>query len=192
MNGDEESPNDLRIRKRQIPPYWWPDTQSVMQLFLAFAIVFMVAFILRELLSNSLKIDTSVKDLVIFMLGIIFGNFKDVYGFTYGASIGEKNKGEIINRSLENKDKIIAEGVAATAAVAANSPAAAATAAAEAAPAAAALAAPAAAAVAAPPAAAVAAPPVVDAVVPPAVEKEVARAIEAHAEMEKQKEEKPK
>lgn len=103
------------MERRQKAPYWWPETQTVMQLFLSVAIVGMVWYILQQLLSGeALKIDPSVRDLIVFIFGIIFGNFKDVYGFTYGSSASDKSKGEAINRSIETKDKIIAAGVEAS------------------------------------------------------------------------------
>ncbi len=111
---------DHSLEKRRQAPYWWPETQTVMQLFLAAAIVAMVGYILQQLLSGeALKIDPSVRDLIVFIFGIVFGNFKDVYSFTFGSSASDKTKGDVINKSIENKDKIIAAGVVATAATAA-------------------------------------------------------------------------
>lgn len=166
MDADEIKMHEME--KRQRAPYWWPDVQSVMQVFLAVAIVGMVWFILHQLLSGeALKIDPSVRDLIVFIFGIIFGNFKDVYGFTYGSSASDKQKGEAINRSIETKDKIIAEGVAATAATSA-AIAAAGSSTEQALTAASAV---------APLAAEVAAPPAAEKVAPAAAEKAVADAI---------------
>ena len=110
------------IRRRQTAPYYWPDIQSVMQLFLSISAVGLVWFVVQRLLDEGgLKIDQSVRDLVVFILGIIFGCFKDVYGFTFGSSAGQKKQGEVITKSLEDKDKIIAGNAAATAAIAAES-----------------------------------------------------------------------
>lgn len=112
---------DHAMEKRRLAPYWWPETQTVMQLFLAAAIVAMVGYILQQLLSGeALKIDPSVRDLIVFIFGIVFGNFKDVYSFTFGSSASDKTKGDVINKSIEQKDKIIAAGVVATAAAAAD------------------------------------------------------------------------
>lgn len=111
---------ELSLRKRRVPPYWWPDTQSVLQLFLTAAIVWMVGFILMQLFSGGeVKIDPSARDLVMVIIGIILGAFKDVFGFTFGSSAAEKQKGDAINRSIESKDKIIARGVETTAVAAA-------------------------------------------------------------------------
>lgn len=115
-----DSPDDLIIRKRQAAPYYWPDMQSVLQLFLSISAVCLVWYVVQRLLAEGgLKIDQSVRDLVVFILGIIFGCFKDVYGFTFGSSAGQKRQGELITKSMETKDKIIADNVTATAAVAA-------------------------------------------------------------------------
>lgn len=111
---DEELRHQMEIRQRA--PYYWPELQSIMQLFLAAAIVSMVWYILQQLLSgDALKIDPSVRDLIVFIFGIVFGNFKDVYSFTFGSSASDKTKGDVINKSIETKDRIIAAGVAATA-----------------------------------------------------------------------------
>lgn len=115
-----DSPEDLVIRKRQAAPYYWPDMQSILQLFLSVSAVLLVWYVVQRLLAEGgLKIDQSVRDLVVFILGIIFGCFKDVYGFTFGSSAGQKRQGELITKSMETKDKIIADNVTATAAVAA-------------------------------------------------------------------------
>jgi cytoskeletal protein RodZ len=107
---------ELRVRKRTQAPYWWPDSSVVMQMFLAVSIVYLVWYIIHQLLSgNALKIDPSVRDLVVFIFGIVFGNFKDVFGYTFGSSAGQKKQGEAITKSLEDKDKIIATNVSATA-----------------------------------------------------------------------------
>lgn len=112
---EDEKLHDME--KRQRPPYWFPDMQSILQLFLAVSIVIMVWYILKQLLSGeALKIDPSVRDLIVFIFGIVFGNFKDVYSFTFGSSAADKQKGDVINRSIESKDKIIAAGVATAAA----------------------------------------------------------------------------
>ncbi len=100
-------------------PYWWPDVQAVMQLFLAVAIVVMVGYVLYQLLDNKVQLEQAQRDLLMILLGVLLSSFKDVYGFTYGSSAESKNKGEVINRSLDSKDKIIADSVATTAATAA-------------------------------------------------------------------------
>ena len=108
---------DLLITKRKVAPYYWPDAQTMMQLFLSVSAVGLVWYVVQRLLAEGgLKIDASVRDLVVFILGIIFGCFKDVYGYTFGSSAGQKRQGEVITKSLEDKDKIIAGNVAATAA----------------------------------------------------------------------------
>lgn len=118
MKTEEELRHEMEIRQRA--PYYWPELQSIMQLFLAGAIVAMVWYILQQLLSGeALKIDPSVRDLIVFIFGIVFGNFKDVYSFTFGSSASDKSKGDVINKSIETKDKIIAAGVANAAEVAA-------------------------------------------------------------------------
>lgn len=110
-------PEDISITKRKTAPYYWPDVQSVLQLFLSVSAVALVWYVVQRLLAEGgLKIDQSVRDLVVFILGIIFGCFKDVYGFTFGSSAGQRRQGEVITKSLEDKDKIIAAGVDATAA----------------------------------------------------------------------------
>lgn len=148
-------PEDITILKRKTAPYYWPDTQSLMQLFLSVSAVLLVWYVVQRLLAEGgLKIDQSVRDLVVFILGIIFGCFKDVYGYTFGSSAGQRKQGEAITKSLEDKDKIIAGNVSTAADVAAS----ALTAATVVAPMAAAAAAPAAAKVEAPPAAAEVAP----------------------------------
>lgn len=110
---------DLRVKRRQIPPYWWPDAIIVMQLTLAGAIVCMVGYILVGLLGDALKIDQTQRDLLMILFGIILGCFKDVYAYAFGSSAGQKKQGEVITKSLEDKDKIIAGNVAAAATVAA-------------------------------------------------------------------------
>lgn len=111
---------ERKAELRQRAPYWWPDVQTMMQLFLACAIVWMVGFILVRLFSGGeVKIDPSARDLVMVIIGIILGAFKDVFGFTFGSSAAEKQKGEVINRRVEAQDKIIAAGVENTANVAA-------------------------------------------------------------------------
>lgn len=103
-----------KLRKRSTPPYWWPETNTMMQLFLALSIVLMVGYILTQLFGGqALKIDPSVRDLVVFIMGIVFGNFKDVYGYTFGSSAGAKKQGEAITESLKKKDEIIASGTGA-------------------------------------------------------------------------------
>lgn len=111
-------------KHRTTPPYWWPDVQALMQLFLAVAIVAMVGYVLYRLLDGTVKLPQEQRDLIMILLGVILACFKDVFGFTYGSSAESKNKGEVINRSLDTKDKIIAEGVATTAATAATTTAA--------------------------------------------------------------------
>lgn len=77
MSAQDELTRKMEMRQRA--PFWWPETQTIMQLFLAVAIVAMVGYILQQLLSGeALKIDPSVRDLIVFIFGIIFGNFKDV------------------------------------------------------------------------------------------------------------------
>lgn len=114
-----DEPNDLAIKRRQTAPFYWPDANVLMQIFLAGSIVGIVWYIIHQLLSGeALKIDPSVRDLVVFIFGIVFGAFKDVYGYTFGSSAGQKRQGEVITKSLEDKDKIIASNVAATVAAA--------------------------------------------------------------------------
>lgn len=151
--------DELTITKRKTPPYWWPDVNALMQMFLAAAIVLMVGYILHQLLEAKLTLEQAQRDLLMILFGIILGCFKDVYGYTFGSSAGQKRQGEVITKSLEDKDKIIADNVEATAALAAAPTTDALKAAAIVAPAAAAAAAPIAAAAVAPPAADVAAPP---------------------------------
>lgn len=170
--------DETKMRKRETAPYWWPDSQVLMQFFLAVAIVWIVWYIINQLLSGeALKIDPSVRDLIVFIFGIVFGNFKDVYSFTFGSSAESKNKGAVIQRSLDTKDKIIADSALTTAAtvtaLAATPSTDALKAAAAVAPAAAAEAAPIAAAAAAPPAAADAAPPAAEAAAPAAAREAV-------------------
>lgn len=161
MSEDEE----IRLTRRKTPPYWWPEANVLMQFFLAGVICWIVWFIISQLLSGeALKIDPSVRDLVVFIFGIVFGNFKDVFGFTFGSSAGQKRQGEVITKSLEDKDKIIADNVATTATLAAGAgPSVEALKAAVAA-------APLAAAAAAAPAAEAAAPPAAEAAAPAAAE----------------------
>jgi hypothetical protein len=171
---------DDKLLRRKTPPYWWPDANVAMQFFLAWFICAIVAFIIYQLLSGeALKIDPSVRDLVVFIFGIVFGNFKDVFGFTFGSSAGQKKQGELITESLKDKDKIIASNVATAASLAAGAGPTA-----DALKAAAAVA-PAAAVAAAPAAAEVAAPPAAEDAAPAAAEKAVADALAA----EKAKEE---
>lgn len=158
-----------RLKTRQQPPYWWPETRSLMQLFLSASIVFMVGFILYQLMKMQVKLEQDQRDLLMILFGIVLGCFKDVYSYTYGSSASARAQGEAINESLVKKDKLLADN-ATTAAGAATAAASAATdaavrAAVAVAPLAAAAAAPAAAAAAAPPAADVAAPPAAEAAV---------------------------
>lgn len=148
----------MLIIRRKTPPYWWPDVTTLMQMFLAAAIVVMVGYILMQLLDGKVSLEQAQRDLLMVLFGIILGCFKDVYGYTFGSSAGQKRQGEVITKSLEDKDKIIADNVVTTAALAAGTPSADALKAA-------AVVAPAAAAVAAPPAADIAAPPAAKAAV---------------------------
>lgn len=154
---DQTHDDEMRIMRRETPPWYVPDVVSILQLFLAVAIVIMVGFILYYLTVGVIKLSPDQDRLLMILFGIILGCFKDVYGFTYGSSAGQKRQGEVITKSLADKDKIIAGNVVAAAALA--------SAAAPSADAmkAAAIVAPAAAEAAAPPAAEVAAPPAVDA-----------------------------
>lgn len=124
LNRKEELESKMELERkmelRQRPPFWWPDSQVVMQLLLACAIIWMVGFILTQLFSSgTVKIDPSARDLVMVIIGIILGAFKDVFGFTFGSTAADKQKGEVINRRIETQDKIIAAGVETTANVAA-------------------------------------------------------------------------
>ncbi len=107
--------------RRQTPPYWWPDVNAIMQLVLASAIVLMVAYILYQLLTGRVSLDQAQNNLLMILFGVVLACFKDVYGYTFGSSAGQKRQGEVITKSLESKDKIIADNVVATAAVAAAS-----------------------------------------------------------------------
>lgn len=113
-----DDPNDITIRKRQMPPYWWPDANVLMQMFLAIAVVVMVGYILHQLLEGKVSLEQAQRDLLMILFGIILGCFKDVYGYTFGSSAGQKRQGEVITKSLEDKDKIIAGNVAAAASAA--------------------------------------------------------------------------
>jgi len=111
----------LEVRSRA--PYYWPEFQSLMQLFLAVSIVGMVFFILQQLFSgDTVKIDASARDIVMIIIGIILGNFKDVYNFTFGASASDKSKSEAINKSMEVKDKTIQANATAASAAASAEP----------------------------------------------------------------------
>ena len=117
---DDSKELERRMELRTRAPFWWPDVPSLLQIFLTCAIVWMVGFVLTSLFSGGeVKIDPSARDLVMVIIGIILGAFKDVFGFAFGLSASDKQKSETINRSLETKDKIIAAGVEATAATAA-------------------------------------------------------------------------
>ncbi len=105
--------------RRQTPPYWWPDVNAIMQLVLASAIVLMVGYILYQLLTGRVSLDQAQNNLLMILFGVVLACFKDVYGYTFGSSAGQKRQGEVITKSLESKDKIIADNVVATAAVAA-------------------------------------------------------------------------
>lgn len=153
--------DDLTITKRKTPPYWWPDVNVLLQLFLTVSIVGMVGYILHQLLEGKVTFEQAQRDLLMILFGIILGCFKDVYGYTFGSSAGQKRQGEVITKSLEDKDKIIADNVVTTAALAASPTVDAIKAAA----------------IAAPPAAAVAAPPAAEAAAPAAAEKAVADAL---------------
>lgn len=169
----DKSPNDdICITKRKTPPYWWPDINVVLQLILAISIVLMVAFILHQLLDGKFNLEQAQRDLLMVLLGVILACFKDVFGYTFGSSAGQKRQGEVITQSLHDKDKIIAENVVATAALAAGNPSV------DALKAAAAV---------APAAAAVAAPPAADIAAPPAAREAVADAMAAQAEAESHK-----
>lgn len=157
------SEEEIKLTRRKTPPYWWPEANVVMQFFLAGMICWIVWFIISQLLSGeALKIDPSVRDLVVFIFGIVFGNFKDVFGFTFGSSAGQKRQGEVITKSLEDKDRIIADNVVTTAALMSSTPSTDALKAA---------------AIVAPVAAAVAAPPAADVAAPPAAREAVADAL---------------
>jgi len=111
--------DDIRITKRKTPPYWWPDVNVLLQLILSCAIVLMVGFILRQLLVGQFVLDQSQRDLLMVLLGVILACFKDVFGYTFGSSAGQKRQGEVITESLKDKDKIIATNVSTAADVAA-------------------------------------------------------------------------
>ncbi len=111
-----DDPDDLAIRKRQTPPFYWPDANVLMQMFLAVSVVVMVGYILHQLLEGKVSLEQAQRDLLMILFGIILGCFKDVYGYTFGSSAGQKRQGEVITKSLEDKDKIIASNVAAAAA----------------------------------------------------------------------------
>ncbi len=113
--------NDIAIRKRQTPPFYWPDANMLMQMFLSVSIVIMVGFILHQLLTGKVELDTIQNNLLLTLFGFILGCFKDVFGYAFGSSAGQKRQGEAITASLEKKDKIIADNVVAAAAVAAAS-----------------------------------------------------------------------
>lgn len=99
--------------RRQTPPYWWPDVNALMQLFLASAIVLMVGYILYQLLTGRVSLDQAQNNLLMILFGVVLACFKDVYGYTFGSSAGQKRQGEVITKSLEDKDKIIAGNMAA-------------------------------------------------------------------------------
>lgn len=167
--------NDLEALKRKTPPFWWPDVNAILQLFLTVAIVIMVGYILKQLLEGKAAFEAPQRDLLMVLFGIVLGCFKDVFGYTFGSSAGQKRQGEVITKSMEDKDKIIADNVTSTAALAANNTGTggstvdalkAAT-----------MVAPAAAAIAAPPAAAAVAPSAADVAAPPAAREAVADAL---------------
>lgn len=106
---------ELRLKRRMTPPYWWPDAQVMMQLFLAVSIVALVAYMVHALMEEQIKLDQDKRDLLMIMFGIILGCFKDVFGYTFGSSAGQKRQGEVITESLRDKDKIIATNAASTA-----------------------------------------------------------------------------
>lgn len=111
--------DDRLITRRKTAPYWWPEVNTLLQLILALAIVAMVGFILHQLLAGKFALDQSQRDLLMVLLGVILACFKDVFGYTFGSSAGQKRQGEVITKSLEDKDKIIAGNVVAAANVAA-------------------------------------------------------------------------
>lgn len=150
----------LWLERRSTPPYWWPDPESFIQIALAIVLSGMVCYILYQLLNDAIKLEQGQRDLLNISLGIILGEFKGVCAFAWGKSSGDKSRREAMTRSMETKDKIIADSAnTATDAALKAATVVAPFAAAAAAPMAAAVAAPAAAAAAAPPAAEVAAPP---------------------------------
>lgn len=157
--------NEMDALNRKTPPFWWPDVNVILQLFLTMAITIMVGYILHQLLEGKTVFEQAQRDLLMILFGIILGCFKDVYGYTFGSSAGQKRQGEVITKSLEDKDKIIADNVVTTAALAASTTGA---------PSADALKA---AAVVAPAAAAVAAPPAADVAAPAAAREAVADAL---------------
>lgn len=163
MSTDQD---DMEALKRKTPPFWWPDVNTILQLFLTVAITVMVGYILHQLLEGKTVFEQAQRDLLMILFGIILGCFKDVYGYTFGSSAGQKRQGEAINQSLADKDKIIADNVVTTAALAAgNAPTVDAIKAAT---------------IVAPAAAAVAAPPAADVAAPPAAREAVAEALSEH------------
>lgn len=172
---------DIIITRRKTPPYWLPDANVVLQMFLAVSVVVMVGYILYQLLDGKVSLEQAQRDLLMVLFGIVLGCFKDVFGFAFGSSAGQKKQGEVITKSLENKDKILADNATATATIAT---AAATTAASSSSPSADALKA---AAVVAPAAAAVAAPPAAEVAAPPAAREAVAEALAEQAEQQSQK-----
>jgi hypothetical protein len=71
----------------------------------------MVGYILQAILEAKAVVEQSQRDLLMIILGVILACFKDVFGFTFGSSAGQKRQGEVITKSLEDKDKIIAGNV---------------------------------------------------------------------------------
>ena len=113
-----KSTDDAVIARRKTPPYWWPDANVIMQIILVCSIVVMVGYILHQILEGNAKFDQAQRDLLMILLGVVLACFKDVFGYTFGSSAGQKRQGEIITQSLQDKDRIIADNVVTTAATA--------------------------------------------------------------------------
>lgn len=98
---DMQFPYDRRARSL---PQWLPDTQG----FLAIAIVLVVAFVVVVLLVHPPSMDEQTRNILMLILGILLGCFKDVYQFNFGSSSGSKMLASVVAKSNESRDATIA------------------------------------------------------------------------------------
>jgi hypothetical protein len=75
-------------------PYWFPDTRG----FLGGSMVLLIGFIVAMLIAAPPQIDERTSGVLMTIVGVLLACLKDVYGFAFGSSAGEKETKETISK----------------------------------------------------------------------------------------------
>lgn len=81
---------------------WW-SLEARASLALAIVVLMITSIFMLVMLSMlNIKVDPTIFAVLTTLLGVLAGSFKDVYGFYYGSSSGQKDKDDTISRMASN------------------------------------------------------------------------------------------